>query len=504
LIEKNLSCQSSSNHSVQSSSLSSLYPNKNITDSQASILSEIESRLSIDKHFTPIGAASVTSFDTSSLDISSLGIREKDNLTLKQPAAVQRENTDLFKSIVDKTEERRVPDKTRKKLGSSESFRSIASDEYKAIRNLSDNEFVNLSQSVLLKDQIKEEKLSIEVESREIERNDIIIDIPQNEVGTLFEQDQEDSIPSIPKTTEISKKQELENSQRKFNHEIHSVIPAVTKRTRILFRSASKQTGSLKNSIVQRTRSDVNLVVRRASKLKKTAKLRFENMKVKPQNIVSETEIFKSDTSQSPPNMNEGPNDHPQRLQIIPENGSGEITSFLELKTKLSEEHEKSFESQQKHEGSTKFSSLSSGKFSELSSMSISEYSKSEASNISSFLSKKSAKMAAEASAINVLGIGIGVSSVSSKYRYPERRLSPQNSVFSTFSKLTQKSERAPKGVPTLKEWTKNKNGTVTGHIFGSPAFQDDDKVTTSRIATGKFESGKVVETSRGSKYFLA
>jgi hypothetical protein len=61
----------------------------------------------------------------------------------------------------------------------------------------------------------------------------------------------------------------------------------------------------------------------------------------------------------------------------------------------------------------------------------------------------------------------------------------------------------APKGVPTIRRWRKNQNGTVSGRIYGSPNFADGEQVTTSPIAQGSLEKGEVVRTGSGSRYFL-
>jgi hypothetical protein len=61
----------------------------------------------------------------------------------------------------------------------------------------------------------------------------------------------------------------------------------------------------------------------------------------------------------------------------------------------------------------------------------------------------------------------------------------------------------APKGVPSFQKWKKNQDGSITGNIFGSPAFEEGRKVTTSPIATGDIKPGSLVKTSSGSRYFL-
>jgi hypothetical protein len=65
------------------------------------------------------------------------------------------------------------------------------------------------------------------------------------------------------------------------------------------------------------------------------------------------------------------------------------------------------------------------------------------------------------------------------------------------------KAATAPPGVPTLRNWRKNPGDTVTGIIGGSRSFRDGEKVTTSKIVSGKLASGQVVRTGSGSRYFL-
>jgi hypothetical protein len=62
----------------------------------------------------------------------------------------------------------------------------------------------------------------------------------------------------------------------------------------------------------------------------------------------------------------------------------------------------------------------------------------------------------------------------------------------------------APRGVPTFTRFRKNRDGSITGIISGSPNFTDGDRVTTSAIAKGKIEKYEVVVTGSGSKYFLS
>lgn len=71
------------------------------------------------------------------------------------------------------------------------------------------------------------------------------------------------------------------------------------------------------------------------------------------------------------------------------------------------------------------------------------------------------------------------------------------------FAKVEKASSGAPKGVPVLKRWRKNKDGALTGLVFGSKNFRDGERVTTSPIALGKVASGEVVQTGSRSKYYL-
>ena len=63
---------------------------------------------------------------------------------------------------------------------------------------------------------------------------------------------------------------------------------------------------------------------------------------------------------------------------------------------------------------------------------------------------------------------------------------------------------KAPRGVPTLTKWKKNRDGSVTGIISGSSSFPDGERVTTSPIKQGNYAKNEVVTTGSGSKYFLS
>ena len=60
-------------------------------------------------------------------------------------------------------------------------------------------------------------------------------------------------------------------------------------------------------------------------------------------------------------------------------------------------------------------------------------------------------------------------------------------------------STSAPRGVPTLTKWRKNRDGSISGSISGSPAFKEGEFVTTSPIS-GNVVDGAVVTTSSGSR----
>lgn len=64
--------------------------------------------------------------------------------------------------------------------------------------------------------------------------------------------------------------------------------------------------------------------------------------------------------------------------------------------------------------------------------------------------------------------------------------------------------KQAPRGVPTMSRWKKNRDGSITGLISGSKAFSDGDRVTTSPITKGNVAGGEVVTTGSGSRYFLS
>jgi flagellar biosynthesis GTPase FlhF len=62
---------------------------------------------------------------------------------------------------------------------------------------------------------------------------------------------------------------------------------------------------------------------------------------------------------------------------------------------------------------------------------------------------------------------------------------------------------KAPRGVPTFSNWKSNRDGSITGFISGSSAYDDGKIVTTSPLTTAAAE-GALVQTTSGSRYFLA
>lgn len=100
------------------------------------------------------------------------------------------------------------------------------------------------------------------------------------------------------------------------------------------------------------------------------------------------------------------------------------------------------------------------------------------------------AKLAKAASSATISLLGFGKSDTDDSDDAP--RASKATSV-----------KKAPTGVPTLKRWRKNIDGSVSGQVTGSRNFNQGEKITTSRIAKGTIANGEVVTTGSGSRYFL-
>ena len=67
-------------------------------------------------------------------------------------------------------------------------------------------------------------------------------------------------------------------------------------------------------------------------------------------------------------------------------------------------------------------------------------------------------------------------------------------------TKPAPKAMPAPRGVPTISKWRKNRDSSISGFISGSDSFDDGDAITTSAIAKGEIASGNVVQTGSGSR----
>lgn len=84
---------------------------------------------------------------------------------------------------------------------------------------------------------------------------------------------------------------------------------------------------------------------------------------------------------------------------------------------------------------------------------------------------------------------------VPSSPRSTTRSISPQ----------MDKDER-PVGVPEITKWRQNDNdGSISGQIYGSPAYPDGSYITTSPITcdASVIRTGQVVRTASGSQYYL-
>ena len=62
---------------------------------------------------------------------------------------------------------------------------------------------------------------------------------------------------------------------------------------------------------------------------------------------------------------------------------------------------------------------------------------------------------------------------------------------------------KAPNGVPMLSGWNTNKDGSITGIIYGSRTLDDGALITTSPIVEGQLKRNEIVKTASGSRYFL-
>jgi hypothetical protein len=62
--------------------------------------------------------------------------------------------------------------------------------------------------------------------------------------------------------------------------------------------------------------------------------------------------------------------------------------------------------------------------------------------------------------------------------------------------------KKAPKGVSVLKGWKANANNEIQGNVYSSASFRDGEKITTSPVK-GRLQSGSLVISKSGSKYWL-
>lgn len=66
-------------------------------------------------------------------------------------------------------------------------------------------------------------------------------------------------------------------------------------------------------------------------------------------------------------------------------------------------------------------------------------------------------------------------------------------------SDAEKRQDNAPRGVPVISKWKQARDGSITGVISGSRAFNDGDPVTTSPLK-GSAVGGTVVATKSGSR----
>ena len=111
---------------------------------------------------------------------------------------------------------------------------------------------------------------------------------------------------------------------------------------------------------------------------------------------------------------------------------------------------------------------------------------------------KQAVGQAKKGSTISLFGLGSDKSSATSPSpvrKSPTLQVQQPNQAVKTL---------APKGVPTITGWKLGTDGAISGRISGSPNFKQGELITTSPIKSGRIESGSVVQTGSGSRYFLA
>ncbi len=111
-------------------------------------------------------------------------------------------------------------------------------------------------------------------------------------------------------------------------------------------------------------------------------------------------------------------------------------------------------------------------------------------------------------STFSLFGLGGGSSQQVVSKGTPSIKVSSSPSIpipkkATTTGAASKKVSAAPRGVPTITRWRKNRDGSISGLIFGSNAFKDGERITTSAIAQGTIQSGQTVKTGSGSRYYL-
>uniref|UniRef100_A0A7S2VZD4 Limiting CO2-inducible protein B/C beta carbonyic anhydrase domain-containing protein n=1 Tax=Eucampia antarctica TaxID=49252 RepID=A0A7S2VZD4_9STRA len=67
---------------------------------------------------------------------------------------------------------------------------------------------------------------------------------------------------------------------------------------------------------------------------------------------------------------------------------------------------------------------------------------------------------------------------------------------------ISNSNEPTSRSIPTITEWKKNRNGSVTGFIYGGSSYEDGDDITTSPLTENPKGDG-IVTTKSGSRYYL-
>jgi membrane-bound lytic murein transglycosylase len=106
-------------------------------------------------------------------------------------------------------------------------------------------------------------------------------------------------------------------------------------------------------------------------------------------------------------------------------------------------------------------------------------------------------KSAKKGSTISLFGFGQSADESSNSSTPVPTKKSP------TLQVQQQTRPSAPNGVPTISGWKLNGDGSISGRISGSPNFKSGELITTSQIQKGRIESGEVVQTGSGSRYYL-